>query len=117
MRNQEQEQEIEECRECGTEFNLAAQYYYDNLCPSCKEVDGSSGGRSSHSGSESEIHDQEQDPGSTAVPCTVCQDSVPPEEIQYAQYVGRGPSERVPVCSDDCASRAETPPWAPRGPA
>lgn len=26
-----------ECRECGTEFNLGAQMYYDNLCPSCKD--------------------------------------------------------------------------------
>lgn len=30
-----------ECRECGSTFNLAAQYYYDSLCPSCKrEKDG-----------------------------------------------------------------------------
>mgnify|MGYP006934449374 FL=1 len=28
--------ELIECRECGTQFNLGAQMYYDNLCPSCK---------------------------------------------------------------------------------
>lgn len=33
--HQPESEEIE-CRECGTVFNLAAQYYYDNLCPSCK---------------------------------------------------------------------------------
>lgn len=27
-----------ECRECGTVFNIGAQMYYDNLCPSCKEA-------------------------------------------------------------------------------
>lgn len=29
--------DITECRECGTKFDLALQYYYDNLCPSCKD--------------------------------------------------------------------------------
>jgi Zn finger protein HypA/HybF involved in hydrogenase expression len=24
-----------ECRECGAEFDLARQNYYDNLCPKC----------------------------------------------------------------------------------
>lgn len=24
------------CRECGREFNLAYQPYYDNICPTCK---------------------------------------------------------------------------------
>lgn len=28
-------QEVE-CRECGAVFNLGAQTYYDNLCPTCK---------------------------------------------------------------------------------
>lgn len=29
------------CRECETEFNLENQWYYDNLCPSCKsDADG-----------------------------------------------------------------------------
>jgi hypothetical protein len=28
--------EIVECTDCGSEFNLAAQAYYDNRCPSCK---------------------------------------------------------------------------------
>lgn len=25
-----------ECRDCGTTFNLAAQWYYSPLCPECK---------------------------------------------------------------------------------
>ena len=29
--------ELITCRECGTKFNLGAQMYYDNLCPTCKE--------------------------------------------------------------------------------
>jgi hypothetical protein len=26
-----------ECRNCGAMFDLARQYYYDDLCPTCKE--------------------------------------------------------------------------------
>jgi phage FluMu protein Com len=29
--------ELIECRDCGTQFNLGAQHYYDNKCPECKE--------------------------------------------------------------------------------
>ena len=33
--------ELTDCRNCASQFDLAAQYYYDNLCPSCKrEQDG-----------------------------------------------------------------------------
>ena len=28
--------ELVECRDCGAEFNLGAQMYYDSLCPDCK---------------------------------------------------------------------------------
>jgi Zn finger protein HypA/HybF involved in hydrogenase expression len=29
--------EIIECRECGAQFDVAKQRYYDNLCPPCKD--------------------------------------------------------------------------------
>lgn len=32
----ERETEEMKCRKCGSTFNLAAQFYYDNLCPECK---------------------------------------------------------------------------------
>lgn len=88
----EEDIEIVECRECGTGFNLTAQYYYDNLCPSCKK---------------------KENPDANKVPCTVCSNRVAPDEVQQAKYVGRGPTEMVPVCSDSCARDARTPPWAP----
>ena len=28
-----------ECRDCDSTFNIGAQAYYDNLCPSCKAED------------------------------------------------------------------------------
>ncbi len=31
--------EIIACRECGAEFDLARQYYYDNACPACRGGD------------------------------------------------------------------------------
>lgn len=35
-RAHQREQDLVECGACGSTFNLAAQYYYDNLCPECK---------------------------------------------------------------------------------
>lgn len=35
------DQDLTECRECGETFNLAAQNYYDNLCPACVEPERS----------------------------------------------------------------------------
>lgn len=29
--------EMIDCRDCGATFNLAAQFYYTNLCPDCVE--------------------------------------------------------------------------------
>lgn len=30
--------ELIDCRECGRQFDLAHQRYYDNLCPKCKST-------------------------------------------------------------------------------
>lgn len=76
----EQDREIIECRECGSEFNLAAQHYYDNLCPSCQE-------------------DSRTWPG-----CARCSDRVPPGERTHITVQGarRDPSTvRLPV-HEDC---------------
>lgn len=35
MRHRQESEEME-CRNCGATFNLAAQMYYDNMCPECK---------------------------------------------------------------------------------
>lgn len=32
----ERDTEIRDCQECGTPYNLAAQYYYSPLCPECE---------------------------------------------------------------------------------
>ena len=35
-RKHEHDPDLIECRECGREFDLARQDYYDSLCPVCK---------------------------------------------------------------------------------
>lgn len=52
-------EEIIECRECGRKFDLAAQNYYDNLCPACV---------------------RESDPDRTWPMCWECSERVPPDE-------------------------------------
>lgn len=72
-----------ECRNCGTVFNLAAQWYYDNLCPSCKAEQG-----------------DEED---TWPACATCGDRVDPDEVEHKQVANPampGGRERVAVCPD-----------------
>lgn len=79
------EREETECRECGTPFNLSAQWYYDNLCPECKA---------------------EQDGEETTWPvCVQCGEKYPPDEGRLTRIANPslpGGSERVIVCGD-CA--------------
>lgn len=83
----EQEEEIIECRECGTTFNLAAQFYYDNKCPSCVEAD-----EPKRSWPSCIRCGEKYEPG-TGVSTTVTNRSM------------RGGTERVVACSDECASK------------
>lgn len=39
MPSRERVTEIVECRNCGTKFDLAAQDYYYDLCPTCNRED------------------------------------------------------------------------------
>lgn len=48
-----------ECRECETEFDLARQNYYDNICPKCLK---------------------EEEPERTWDRCVRCDDPIPPTE-------------------------------------
>lgn len=36
MSHHEHDPELIECRECDSEFDLARQHYYDDICPSCR---------------------------------------------------------------------------------
>ncbi len=76
--------ETVQCRDCGTSFNLDAQWYYDNLCPSCKaEQDGEE---------------------KTWPSCIFCGDKIPPEGRTSTTVTNRsmrGGSERVTV-HEDC---------------
>ncbi len=71
--------EIIECRKCGTEFDLAAQNYYDNLCPSCVS---------------------NENPERTWPVCIECEQKIPPYRREYKTVRGaaRDPSTvKVPV--------------------
>lgn len=73
-----------ECRDCGATFNLAAQYYYDNLCPECKrEQDG----------------EDAVDP--VVGSCYVCDDDVRSTEESYSRRAAPPDvREKVLVCPD-----------------
>jgi hypothetical protein len=90
MRRRER-QEVE-CRQCGTVFNLSAQTYFDNLCPSCVAA-GS--------------------PERTWPGCVVCNERIPPEQREYVTVQNRSPggpsTERVPVHGDCDLSRPGLP--------
>mgnify|MGYP000137835986 CR=1 FL=1 len=90
----EPERETVSCRNCGADFNLAAQYYYDNLCPSCK-------------------HDEEGEDVTNPVvgTCHVCEADVRANEEAYRKRAAppelrRG--EGVLVCPDHRDHR-----WSP----
>jgi hypothetical protein len=88
MSGRERDPEPTDCRNCEATFNLSAQYYYDNLCPSCKA---------------------EQDGEDVTRPaCTNCGDRIPEGEVKtattYVRGVGR---ESVKVCSDECKRKIE----------
>lgn len=73
------DEEIVECRDCGKAFNIAAQYYFADLCPTCVK---------------------EQEPERTWPGCFVCGEKIPPAE-RATKIVGPSApgqsSERVPV--------------------
>lgn len=81
----ERETETIECRECGTEFNLAAQWYHDDLCPACKRE--AAGEKATWPG------------------CLRCGERIRPDDVEYVLVSGaRGSPERVemhPSCAAD----------------
>lgn len=81
------------CRECGAQFDLAQQNYYDNLCPSCiKNKDN---------------HDEKR----TWNGCHVCGEKVSPDEETAIKVRGaaRDPTwvymPAHPDCADDHTPR------------
>lgn len=90
MTRREPDMDITECRECGAEFNLAAQYYYDNLCPSCK---------------------QDQDGKKTSWPaCPICESRFEPNtgiDVTIPKRNSFGGKERIRVCSAECEAAAK----------
>lgn len=86
MSHHQPDSEEVECRECGAVFRLDLQYYYDNLCPSCKrEQDG------------------EEATNPTIGSCHVCGDDVPANKEYYSQKAAHPEMRRgdgVLVCPD-----------------
>lgn len=79
----EHDPDIVECRKCGTEFDLALQNYYDNLCPSCMD----------------EENPERKWPG-----CMECGEKIPPDEraTKTVRGAARDPATvSVPV-HEDC---------------
>jgi NMD protein affecting ribosome stability and mRNA decay len=73
------EREDTECRNCGTTFNLAAQHYYDDMCPDCMK---------------------EENPKRTWKGCSRCDEKIPPDELKWRVVRGgrRDPSTvKLPV--------------------
>lgn len=92
----EHDPEIIECSNCGTEFDLARQHYYDDLCPSCAS---------------------ENKEWRTWIGCVACGTRLPRDQVEHATSTGRTGTEHVPVCSKGCKVHVETARHAPRGPA
>lgn len=90
----EHDPEMIDCRNCGAPFDLARQYYYEDLCPSCKkEKDG----------------DDAVDP--VVGKCHVCGDEVRSTEQCYSTKAAHPELRRgegVLVCPDHRDHR-----WAP----
>lgn len=78
------------CRNCGAVFDLAAQWYFDDLCPSCMaEV-------------ATEARTQPQ--------CCCCNERYDSADGVVARVRNRGmpgPAERVGVCSSACQATME----------
>ncbi len=68
------------CKDCGAEFNLSAQHYYDNVCPDCIE------------------------PKRTWPICTECDERIPPDERSYRSIRGaaRDPASVRVAVHDGC---------------
>lgn len=80
--------ELIECSECGSQFDLARQNYYDSKCPSC-------------------VDNERSWPS-----CIRCQDRFDPDEGVYAHLTGGPePNETVLACSDECKRELEKPRW------
>lgn len=86
----EPDRELVSCRDCGQQFDRSAQYYYANKCPKC--VDDDQLKRS----------------------CAICGDREMPGNLRGAMSRGRGPTERIRVCSEGCKLHAQTVPWSPK---
>lgn len=78
------------CRNCGAVFDLATQWYYDEICPSCK----------------AEVATE----ASTHPVCCYCNERYDPADGVVARVQNRGmpgSAERVEVCSQACQSVLE----------
>lgn len=89
----EHDPEMTDCRNCGAEFDLARQNYYDNICPSCLK---------------------EEEPERTWPSCASCGDKIPPGEREYKTVAERrGGTSQLPIhadCKDDSGGRHPAPP-------
>jgi len=80
-----------ECRACGAVFDLSAQWYFDDLCPSCKVAESG-------------------DEAPTRPVCCCCQERYDSGDGLTAQVQNRGQrggTERVGVCSSTCKTKLE----------
>lgn len=87
MSHHEHDPELIECRECGCEFDLARQHYYDDICPSCLK---------------------EEEPERTWPGCFRCGDKYEPGTGHTVRVPPRGPgqsTEFLTVCSKECAQK------------
>jgi len=82
-RQREPVRELIECRDCGEEFDLASQHYYDNQCPACKSEDN---------------------PEHTWPGCAVCSERVPPDERATKKFPPTGPGQTTEFLTvhEDC---------------
>lgn len=83
--NRETPSEPTTCQECGTTFDLAAQYYYAPKCPACMADD---------------------DPEKTQPVCHYCDGRVPQSDaVTVTETVGAAPMRREDVTAHEkCAS-------------
>jgi hypothetical protein len=97
MTQREHDPEPTNCRSCGTQFDLARQHYYDNLCPTCKQdADG------------------EDRTNPVVGSCHVCGEDVRANESYYSQKAAHPEMRRgegVLVCPDHRDHR-----WSPPRP-
>jgi hypothetical protein len=89
MSHHNPDRELAMCSDCGKQFDRSVQYYYGAKCPEC-------------------VPDERLKRS-----CAICGDREMPGDLRGAMSRGRGPTERVQVCSEGCKAHAETKPWSP----